>query len=429
MKLNKDSKTAIILVGAFVLMLLLYGVDYLYKNHTGKIETEYILPYSEVQTVSVSGFAVRDENISIDGKNTSVFYKDDNLVYVPVISDSENIAKNGVIALGFADEAQASAYVEEMDLRDKLSNIKETAGNQGLNHNNVIFLNSQISSLFSKYTKSISTGEFTDVDSLIESLESNITTRQSAIGEEVSYDMIIEDYKKQINQLKSSYTIKKKITSPYAGYFIGNVDGYESAVSYADISSKKIPNGSGKAFRSLTASETENAYGKLIAQHTWYYVFDIDVSDASVIKLGYWVTVAFKELGISDIDMLVYDISNEKDGILTVTLKCTSMNENLAKIRKDPAEITVKKYSGFKVSTDAIDENENGIIGVYVIVGNLVKFAPIDVLYYADGYVIAQGVTMLKDENNKSLGYYHKLKHYDKIIVKGVNLEDGSLIS
>ena len=101
MKLNKDSKTAIILVGAFVLMLLLYGVDYIYKNHTGRIETEYILPYSEVQTVSVSGFAVRDENISVDGKNTSVFYKDDNLVYVPVISDSESIAKNGVIICYF----------------------------------------------------------------------------------------------------------------------------------------------------------------------------------------------------------------------------------------------------------------------------------------------------------------------------------------
>ena len=348
---------------------------------------------------------------------------------MPVISDSENIAKNGVIALGFADEAQASAYIEEMDLREKLNNIKETAGKQGLNHNNVVFLNSQISSLFSKYAKSISDGNFDDVDSLVESLESNITTRQSAIGEEISYDMIIDDYTKQINQLKASYTIKKKITSPYAGYFISKVDGYESAVSYADVNGKKLSNGAGKEFSSVVPVETENAYGKLIGQHTWYYVFDVSVSDASVIKLGYWVKVAFKELGINDVNMLVYDITDEKDGILTVTLKCTSMNEKLAKIRKDPAEITVQKYSGFKVSDDAINENEDGVEGVYVIVGNIVKFAPIDVLYYSDGYVIADGVTMLKDENDKSLGYYHKLKHYDKIIVKGVNLEDGSLIS
>ena len=429
MKLNKDSKTALILVGAFVLMIALYGIDLIYKNHTGKLETEYILPYSEVQTVSVKGFAVRDENISVDGKNTSVFYKDDSLVYVPVISDSENIAKNGVIALGFADEEQASAYIKEVEMREKLSNIKETAGKTGLNHNNVVFLNSQISSLFSKYIKSISSGNISDADSLIDTIESNITTRQSAIGEDVSYDMIIEDYTKQINQLKASYSIKKKITSPYAGYFIGNVDGYESAVSYDDVSKKKVKNGSGALYRSVEQTETENAYGKLIAQHTWYYVFDIDVSHASVIRPGYWVSVAFEELGIHDVDMLVYDISDDKDGIITVTLKCTSMNENLAKIRKDPAEITVKKYSGFKISNEAISENETGVVGVYVIVGNIMKFAPIEVLYYSDGYVIANGVAMLKDENDKSFGYYHKLKHYDKIIVKGVNLEDGSLIN
>ena len=429
MKLNKDSKTALILVGAFVLMIALYGIDLIYKNHTGKLETEYILPYSEVQTVSVKGFAVRDENISVDGKNTSVFYKDDSLVYVPVISDSENIAKNGVIALGFADEEQASAYIKEVEMREKLNNIKETAGKTGLNHNNVIFLNSQISSLFSKYMKNISTGNIGNSDSLIDSLESNITTRQSAISENISYDMIIEDYNAQINQLKASYNIKKKITSPYAGYFISKVDGYESAVSYEDVSKKKIINGAGEKYRSLEQVETENAYGKLIAQHTWYYVFDIDVSDASVIRLGYWVSVAFEELGIHDVDMLVYDITDEKDGVVTVTLKCTSMNENLAKIRKDPAEITVKKYSGFKINNEAISENESGVVGVYVIVGNIMKFAPIDVLYHSDGYVIANGVAMLKDENDKSLGYYHKLKHYDKIIVKGVNLEDGSLIN
>ncbi len=429
MKLNKDSKTALILVGAFLLMLVCYGIDSIYKNHTGKLETEYILPYSEVQTVSVNGFAVRDENISVDGKNTSVFYKDDSLVYVPVISDSENIAKNGVIALGFADEEQASAYIKEVEMREKLNNIKETAGKTGLNHNNVIFLNSQISSLFSKYMKSISTGNIGNSDSLIDSLESNITTRQSAIGEDISYDMIIEDYTNQINQLKASYNIKKKITSPYAGYFISKVDGYESAVSYEDVSKKKVINGAGKKYRSLEQVETENAYGKLIAQHTWYYVFDIGVSDASVIRLGYWVSVAFENLGIHDVDMLVYDITDEKDGVVTVTLKCTSMNENLAKIRKDPAEITVKKYSGFKINNEAISENESGVVGVYAIVGNIMKFAPIDVLYHSDGYVIANGVAMLKDENDNSLGYYHKLKHYDKIIVKGVNLEDGSLIN
>ncbi len=429
MKPTKDTKIAIGLVAAFLIMVALYGITSLYGKHTGKLETEYLLPYSETHSVSVKGFAVRDENVSVDGKNISIFYKDDDLVYIPAISHSENIAKNGVIALGFGDESQASAYTQETEMRKKLDKIKETASKQGLNHSNVLFLNSQIATGISNYVKALSDGELSDFYSVAENITGNITSRQSATGEELSYDDVIGDYTKQIKSLKSSYTIKKKITSPYAGYFVGYVDGYESSVSYKDIESKKISNGDGKRFASVSPEDTQNAYGKLIAQHTWYYVFDMEVSDSSVIKSGYWVSVSFEDLGISDIDMLVYDVTESKDDVITVTLKCTAMNEELAKIRKETATIDVKEYSGYKISNDAISENEDGVMGVYVIVGNIMKFAPIDIQYYSDDYVIAQGLVLVKNEEDKSQGYYHKLKQYDKIIVKGINLEDGNIVS
>lgn len=429
MKTTKDTKIALGLIGTFVFLLALYGITNLYSHYTGRLETEYILPYSETQKVSAEGFAVRDENIVVDGKNVSIFYKDDSLVYVPVISDSENIGKNGVIALGFGDESQASAYLEEVEMREKLDKIKETANKQGLNHSNVIFLNSQIASGISNYVKTLSDGDLSDFYTVAENISANITSRQSAIGEEINYDDIIRDYTETIRTLKASYTVKKRIVSPYAGYFVGSVDGYETAVDYNTVEKKNINIGDGSKFSSLAADNTENAYGKLIAQHTWYYIFDIKESEATVFKNGYWVNVSFDEVGISDIDMLVHDVTGAKDGNITVTLKCTAMNDKLAKIRKDKATVTVKEYSGFKINNDALTENDKGVMGVYVIVGNIIKFAPVDILYYADKYVIAEGVTMLIDEDDKSLGYYHKLKQYDKIIVKGINLEDGSIVS
>ena len=429
MKTTRDTKIAFGLIGAFVFMLALYGVTNLYSHYTGKLETEYILPYSETQKVSAVGFAVRDENTVVNGKNVSIFYKDDSLVYVPVISDSENIGKNGIIALGFVNESQASAYLEEMEMREKLDKIKETANKQGLNHSNVIFLNSQIASGVSNYVKALYDGNLDDFYNVAENIAANITSRQSATGEKLSYDDIIKDYTESIRNLKASYTIKKRIVSPYAGYFVGSVDGFEAAVDYKNIEKKNINVGDGTKYYELSADNTDNAYGKLIAQHTWYYIFDIKESEASVFKNGYWVNVSFDEVGVNDIDMLVYDVSGAKDGKITVTLKCTAMNEKLAKIRKDKATVTIKEYNGFKINNDAITENDNGVMGVYVIVGNIIKFAPINIQYYADSYVIAQGITMLKDENDKSQGYYHMLKQYDKIIVKGINLEDGSIVS
>lgn len=176
-KLSKDYKTGICLVCAFVLVVALYGLNALYNSRNGHIETEYLLSYSEAEKISVEGIAVRKENIPHNGSNTSILYKQDNLVYVPAVSDSENVAKNGTIAIGFADENQASAYLQEMRLREKLEAIKKNADNDSLDHSNVLFLNSQISDGVSDYAEILSGHNLSSVDSCLELL----TDRKSVV--------------------------------------------------------------------------------------------------------------------------------------------------------------------------------------------------------------------------------------------------------
>ncbi len=426
-KLSKDAKIALCLFGAFFIVVLMYLVNGVYSDFTGEIETEYILNYSEYETLKVNGFAVRDESKTIDGKNTSVLYKNDDLVYVPIISDSENVSKNGVIAVAFSTKAEADAYSEEILLREKLASIKELERSEELSHSNIIFLNSQISSDVASYISAVSSCDMDTAEAYIDSISKNITSKQIAIGDDLDYKAIIGDYNKKIKELKSSYTIVKNIISPYAGYFVSSVDGYEQTFSYDAAEDKKIEVGQTEKLLSASAADTAGAYGKIIAQHTWYYIFDTDINDAASLKTGYWVKVSFDEIGINDINMQVYDISDTGDKNVTVTLRCTSMNEELSKIRKDPASITLNKHSGFKISNEALTENESGVTGVYALVGNVIKFAPIEVSYYADDYVIAAGLKMLRDEDDKTSGYYHELKLYDKIIVKGRNLEDGNI--
>ena len=153
------------------------------------------------------------------------------------------------------------------------------------------------------------------------------------------------------------------------------------------------------------------------------------IVDAATFKTGYWVEASFDELGVKDVDMQVYNVSETVNGMVTITLRCTSMNDELLKVRKEPARITVKKYKGFKISDEALAENENGVRGVYAIVGNVMKFSPVDIVYYGDGYIVASGKKVAVDENASKKSYYHVLRQYDKIIVKGMNLKDGSIVS
>lgn len=427
-ELSNDAKIAIVLLCAFLVVLLMYAVNGYYLNRNGTLETEYIVNYSEHSALTVSGFAVRDENRTVSGKNACLLDKNDDYVYVPVISDSENVSKNGVIALAFSSKEEADAYTEQQDLKNKLASIKELKRSADLSHSNVLFLNSQLNSNVSAYLECVASSDISDIETYIENITNNITSKQMAIGNKIDYDSIINDYEKKISALKGSYKIIDKITSPYAGYFVSTVDGYEGAASFKDVENKKVNNGEGGRLISAESNKNAQAYGKIILQHTWYYVFDISVENSSILKTGYWEHVSFDELGIENIDMQVYDISDAIDGKVTVTLKCTSMNEELSKIRKETAKIVLDEYKGFKISSEALTENEDGITGVYAVVGNIMKFSPVEILLYGDGYVVVTGKKMLRDEEYKASGYYHVLRQYDKIIVKGLNLKDGTIV-
>lgn len=427
-KLSKDAKIAISLIGAFLVVLAMYAVSSFYNNTTGEIEIEFILNYTEKATLDVNGFAVRDENKASGGKNALVLYKDENLFYVPVISDGENVSKNGVIALAFASQAEADAYSEEVILRQKLSSIKELEQSDDLSYSNILYLNSQTGADVSSYIDAVSRSDMVAAQNCIDTIAKNITSKQIAIGEDLDYKSIISDYNKKIEEKKNLYKIVKKISSAYAGYFVSNVDGFEEAFSYKDAAGKNVLPGEGERLKNIATGEISSAYGKIITQHTWFYIFDVDVSNSSYFKTGYWVKASFKSLGINSLNMQVYDISDQKDGKVTVTLRCTAMNEEISKIRKDTASVVLEEYRGFKISNEALTRNENGIDGVYAIVGNIMMFSPVEVLYYGDGYVIATGLKVLRDENDDNSGYYHMLKQYDKIIVKGMNLEDGAIV-
>lgn len=426
---SKDYKIAAVLLGSFLVVLLMYAVNGYYLNRNGTLETEYILNYTETTKLTVKGFALRDENKISDGKNTCLLSKDDAFVYVPIISDCENVSKNGTIALAFATKQEADAYIKEQELREKLASIKELERSEELNHSNILFLNSQLNHNVSDYLAQVCSSDVSDVDRYIDSITKNITSKQIATGKDLDYDTIIKDYTRQIKSVKSSYKIAHKITSPYAGYFSGSVDGYEETYDFNTAQKKQVEKGQGEKLLSATPKTYDNLYGKIILQHTWYYIFDVAREDSSAFKNGYWVEVSFDDLGINELDMQVYDISEVEDGKVTVTLRCTSMNDEILKIRKEPAKISVKEYSGFKISNEALSENENGLQGVYAIVGNVIKFSPVEIVYYGDGYSIATPIKAAVDENAEKKQYYHMLRQYDKIIVKGLNLEDGSVVS
>ncbi len=436
MNSSKDKKIVLGMLISFIILVVLYSAQNIYSKSTGKIEFEYALKYTQQEKLNVRGFAVRDENRTKNGKNISILYKDNNKVYVPVLTDSTNVGKKDTIALTFLSEEDAENYLKAKQLQEKLEDLQNLKNQGDLNYVNVVYLNSSIYNSVDDYVNSINDNNISELHSSISSFVSKVSTKQIATGSGFDIDSRINQVKKELKAVKKSYKTTGEIKSSYSGYFVSSVDGYESVKSYEDVKSKKISVNEGKKLIESKKTVDENAFGKIIAQHTWYFIFDTSITDASVIKTGYYVTVDFPDKSIEDITMKVYSVSELNGDTITVTLQCTSMNEELANLRIENAAITVKDYNGFRISNDAIVENEAGLKGVYVVLGNYVKFTPIDISYYGEDYVIANKYIVYKEDkdgkkiiDDEATDKYRALNLYDKIIVKGMHITDGMLIS
>jgi len=436
MKGNRGQKFSVAVLIIVVVSIILYIIQGIYFDSAGKIETEYALKSSEKEILSVDGFAVRDEGRIADGKNTAILYKNTNKVYVPVVSDSENVAKDDVIAVAFKDELQANAYLEAQQLREKKMDLEHMQSQKDLSRINVIYLNSKVYSTAHNYVAKLLSKDFSGLALVTDDLSDVITSKQLATGKELDFSSSIKSYDAQITSLEKGYSNAHYVKSPFAGYFVSDVDGYENIISYDDVASKKAEKTNTAKLLSAKQKTYENSFGKIIGQHTWYLMFDVSIDDATIIKTGKKVIVDFPERSVHDIPMTVHYVSPMKDNMITVTLKCKYLNEQLAVLRKEKMSITIEEYEGFRINSKALFQNEEGIEGVYVLSGNVAKFTPLNILLYGDGFVIAEKYTAFKtDKDGNSIvdeektALYREIKAYDRVIVKGNNITDGKIIN
>ena len=237
---EKDKKILTVIGTVSGVLILLWLVQNVYTSATGKLVTEFALNYTQVESVHVEGFAVRDEGTFKNGKNSSFLYKNSSKFYVPLVDDSANVSNNDSIAIAFSDEASAVAYRERVALKEKVTALKELKSQGGLSYLNVVGLNSLIYSSVVDYADSISSGKADDLHKTTDNFTQRLTTKQIATGEKLDFDAAIKEYTDEYDTLKYSIGKYERVTAPRAGYFVSSVDGYENVVSYSDVASKKL---------------------------------------------------------------------------------------------------------------------------------------------------------------------------------------------
>ncbi len=394
---------SIIILAAMVLYVGLRALDSLRQP----IQTVEVSRATVETGSSVSGWAVREENVVYGGGST---------VSVQV-DDGQRVSAGGLLAMEYSGTSamERATRLRELKLRlQRLESIREgTTNNQAGAWTSLIAL-----------SRAVNSRDLTELDSIELDVETYIHTG----GGTAAAESEIASIRSEISQLEyQGGSDTRTITAGEAGIFSSVVDGFES-VSSADLEGLS-PSG----LRSLFAQPEEvspAALGKLVTDITWYYATVMREADAQrlrsvvgdedtgAISSEKEITVAFTRTYKATLSMKVESIGQAEDGKCVVVFSCRRGLEDAVGERALTAEVVFESRTGLRIPYEALHD-EDGETVVYIVTGLQAERVPVEVLGEYDGYVLVR-------DGAETGGH---LRQGSELIVRGKDLYDGKVVS
>ncbi|MBQ2676626.1 MAG: hypothetical protein IJF54_04390 [Clostridia bacterium] len=391
--------TSKILLSIFGVILIVFIFYHTLRPAFSPVSTETAYPVTVSDTIKADGFVIRDEKTVTSDKTGIMVYNVDN---------GGKVAKGSTIVEYFNSDEDVKLKSEIEQLEEKISQLNELDTQNEILAADLDMISSQIKSNLLNMLNDIDVGNLSKASSYENKLLYLLNQNQLATKRTENYKQQIAEYTDKLKDLKSRYTPgKDQLYSQYSGYFVNSADGYETAVSYDDVKTITVD----KINDIKKADVSKNTIGKIVSEHQWYIVTVIDRSQSLDLKLTDTVDVKLPLSTASEIEATVEALNVDRaSDKVAVVLSCDNMNPELSLIRKQPIEIVLRNYKGLRVNSKAI-RIVDGKKGVYVQLGNIVKFREIEIIYASQGFAV------VKSDNSSG-----QLKIYDEVIVKGKNL-------
>ena len=400
-------KAKAVLVALLVLVILTFTVYqvYIIKGGRTELKTQTALYQTVSRSVEAEGFVVREEQYVSNPYTGTV---------VPSVSNGSKVAVGDTVARIFpsADAAANAARLDELNDSIAFYRSVASAGTGVLPADLELYKQNAVDALLalSNAAEKNELGRFGDLSG---ELRAAIAKKQIAYGNTMDVSAKLSALTSERNALEASLSNYSSVVAEAAGYYVASADGYETMAGLDGVKEYTADD----VDRLNTAeprSVPAGTVGKLVTSFSWYLVCNADEKEIYGIESGDSVGVSFLHSSAGEINMYVSAINaGEQEGTVTLVLKSNKMNAAVATLRKESVKICAEKYSGFVVDPRAV-RTVDGQTGVYVKLGNIVRFRRIDIAYSDENMILA---TCPDGES----GY---LKQYDEIIIEGTDLYD-----
>ncbi len=408
-KINKKVLKSI--AGTLVgILLIAYFISQAVKINDSPYQTELVMERDLVTSINTKAFIVRDESyINTDASKGTI---------VSVAEDGKRVGTGETVAISFRNSSSAANYVRINEINDEIDYYTKLKKRAGIGTNSPSSYAEVIDNAVVNYVLASSNGIDSSYNGALNDLRDAITTRQLAVGTEISVDDKVDALRKELTKLQSRDLGYTEIASPTPGYYIGSVDGYETTVDYDKINEGVSVASVESYIKSKPKTVKDSIMGKLVDEFNWYLLCSIPYEKSGEISDGQTVSVNLPNTAVGEIKCTVAYKGDKEGDKVPLILKCGIMNRDVANLRTEDIQIIINRFTGYKISNDAIYEKD-GEKGVYVLRGDIIQFKKVKILYSTQEYSIIDKVS---DDSSF-------VRQYDTVITEGTDLYDGKVVS
>lgn len=401
-------------------VIIFYAYHQVSGGFDDKVETEMSILVNINDSVSADAYVFRDEYVlkdAVDG------------VIVTLVSDGDRVSKGQLIANVYADESDAALQDDINRLQRRLDILEDSSVDTDFVISDITKLDNEISEVLTDIYSDSSKGDLASVIDSSSQLLVKFNKRDLIVDSDFDFSSEKEKIETDMSSLEARISsVSTSITAPSAGYFYGDVDGYESVFLTDSVGEMSI-----RDFEELTHSKTENVSSengiKIVRDFVWYLVCSVDSDQLVNLKSGNSYTVSFPENADYQMDMLLDRTVKETNSSKALAIFRVNILPNQFDYKRyQKAEIVLNEKEGLTVPKKAF-RVVNGVEGVYILVGDVVRFRKIERIGEKDDYYIVRYDSQpnyFEDENSADNTPYLSL--YDNIIVSGKNLFDGKIV-
>lgn len=392
------------LVTAFLLMgVVAFALYQGYRRLNESYRTENAYEYQIARYCNTEGLLVRTEKPIQKNTGGQLRY---------LLAEGEKFRADTPIAQVFSSQeaVEAAARREEITAEKELLEAIQRSTDTSKTAD-VETLNKEIALTLRQLTQNADEKDMEAVAQTHMALVEKIGRQQLATGQNSGFGERI----RELDQELGSGGGGEYLYSSQVGYFSRYVDGYEE--QYTPDMLEKLDAAGLKEMLAREYPTDADAFGKSVADFTWYYATVIPPESAEYFYTGANVELTFLGGGEQTVPGKVTQLKTEADGSVLAVIRSGTVTADTVSHRTAKVRISFSSYKGLRISQRAlriVDEQK----GVYVRSGYSVRFKRVEIVYTGSDYYLCRIQYGSSDE----------LSLFDEVIVEGTDLYDGKPI-